>query len=312
MANADERYWLGAVFGSAAVYGDTVWRRWVQAGSILLAGLALRAVLDTAVPDLPPFVTLYPAVAITGLVAGTLAGTVVCVISMVAADYLWTNPRWAFGPLTMSDAVSLALYVAACAFILTITHVSRAARRRAQAYFDVAEVMLVVVGIDRRIKAINRHGAALLGAARPADLIGQDWFDHFVPAEEREVRLRSWTQAIETVSRAPYESGIVCARRAGMGCRRNSGARHRSCVASERGAAERYPAPGASRGFDYRTARRAPHPAQRQVRGNTGTPPDTPRRCSVLAALRRHPRGRHAVRTDRFSSHARLVSRRDG
>jgi PAS domain S-box-containing protein len=210
MANADERYWLGAVFGSAAVYGDTVWRRWVQAGSILLAGLALRAVLDTAVPDLPPFVTLYPAVAITGLVAGTLAGTVVCVISMVAADYLWTNPRWAFGPLTMSDAVSLALYVAACAFILTITHVSRAARRRAQAYFDVAEVMLVVVGIDRRIKAINRHGAALLGAARPADLIGQDWFDHFVPAEEREVRLRSWTQAIETVSRAPYESGIVC------------------------------------------------------------------------------------------------------
>jgi PAS domain S-box-containing protein len=211
MAKADERYWLArTAFGGEAGQAETGWRRCLQAGSILLGCLVLRAVLDTSLPDLPPFITLFPAVAITGLLAGTRAGMVVCFIGLVAADYFWIDPRWAFGPLTVSDAVSLVLYVAACACILTVTHISRAARRRAQAYFDVAEVMLVVVGIDRRIKAINRHGLTLLGAARPADLIGQDWFDYYVPADERATRLRSWTQAVENANQPPYEGEIVC------------------------------------------------------------------------------------------------------
>jgi PAS domain S-box-containing protein len=162
------------------------------------------------VPGLPPFITLFPAVAITGLIAGTGAGAGVCTLGPLAADYCWIDPRWAFGPLTVAGAVSLALYAAACACILAVTHISRAARKRAQAYFDVAEVMLVVVGIDRRIKAINQHGALLLGVARPADIIGQDWFEYCVPAEEREARLRSWAQAMENLSRAPFEADVVC------------------------------------------------------------------------------------------------------
>jgi PAS domain S-box-containing protein len=212
MANAGERYWLGplAALGAEAVQGDTAWRRYIQAGSILLACLVFRAVLDKPLPGLPPFITLFPAVAITGLVAGTRAGIAACVIGLAAADYFWIEPRRAFGPLTLSNAVSLALYVAACASILTVTHASREARARAQAYFDVAEVMLVVVGIDRRIKAINRHGVMVLGAARPADLIGQDWFEVCVPAEERAARLRSWTQAMANFTLAPYESEILC------------------------------------------------------------------------------------------------------
>jgi len=212
MANTGERHWLAnrTALGGGAAPGDTEWQRWLLAGSILLGCLALRAVLDMALPALPPFITLFPAVAITGLVAGTRAGAVVCIIGLIAADYCWIDPRWAFGPLTLSGAVSLALYAAACACILTVTHISRAARRRAQAYFDVAEVMLVVVGIDRRIKAINQHGAALLGCARAADLIGQDWFEYYVPAEQREVRLLSWIQAMENLDRAPYEAEILC------------------------------------------------------------------------------------------------------
>jgi PAS domain S-box-containing protein len=212
MADAVERYSIAArtVFGGEAVQDDPVWRGWVPAGSILLACLALRALLDASVPGLPPFITLFPAVAITGLVAGTRAGTLVCALGLLAADYLWIDPRGAFGPLKPSDAVGLALYATASACILTATHISRAARERARAYFDVADVILVVVGIDRRIKAINRHGLALLGARRAADLIGQDWFQNYVPEEEREARLRFWTQAVETFALAPYESDIVC------------------------------------------------------------------------------------------------------
>ena len=193
-----------------ALPGSEGWHRWVLAGTILLACLALRGALDTALPGLPPFTTLFPAIAVTGLVAGTRAGAAVGVLGLVAADYFWIEPRWAFGFPKTSDAVGLVLYTAASACILAATHHSRAARRRAQAYFDVAEIMLVVVGIDRRIKAINRHGVALLGATRSADLIGQDWFTHYVPAEEREARVRSWIQAVETATLAPYESEIVC------------------------------------------------------------------------------------------------------
>jgi PAS domain S-box-containing protein len=70
--------------------------------------------------------------------------------------------------------------------------------------------MLVVVGVDRRIKAINRHGVALLGARRAADLIGQDWFERYVPEEGREMRVRVWTQAVADCTLEPHESEIVC------------------------------------------------------------------------------------------------------
>lgn len=212
MANAGERYRraIRKAYGGGAVEGDTGWRSFLKAGLILLGCLGLKGVLDNALPGLPLFITLLPAVAITGLIAGTRAGAAVCVIGAVATDYFWIRPRWALGPLTVTDAVSLTLFVAASACILAVTHTSRTARRRAQAYFDVAEVILVVVGIDRRIKTINRHGAALLGAAHPADLTHQDWFENFVPPEEREARLRSWTQAVETFTLAPYESEVLC------------------------------------------------------------------------------------------------------
>jgi PAS domain S-box-containing protein len=211
MADADERPWLAA----RAVPGGggrdkAVWWRCLQAGSILVVCLGLRAVLDRVVPGLPPFITLFPAVAVTGLVAGTRAGAAVAILGLVAADYLWIQPRGTFGVQSLSDAVGLVLYIAASACILIATHSSRAAAARAQAYFDVAEVILVVVGVDRRIKAINRHGVALLGASRAADLIGRDWFDTCVPEEQREARLGFWARAVADFTLAPYEAEIVC------------------------------------------------------------------------------------------------------
>jgi PAS domain S-box-containing protein len=122
---------------------------------------------------------------------------------------MWITPRGHLGPLRPADAVGLALYAAASACVLAATHLSGAARARAQAYFDVAEVMLVVVGADRRIKAINRHGAATLGVRHPAELIGRDWFELCVPAEQRAARLRAWTEALARLSLAPHESEIL-------------------------------------------------------------------------------------------------------
>lgn len=60
----------------------------------------------------------------------------------------------------------------------------RRARNRAQQYFEVARVMMVVLAPDGRVRAINRRGCELLGMSRQ-EVIGTDWFERFLPAEIR-------------------------------------------------------------------------------------------------------------------------------
>ena len=58
-------------------------------------------------------------------------------------------------------------------------------RDRAQTYLDVAGVMLVVIGVDQKVRLINRAGCTLLGYPE-AEIIGQNWFDRFLPPEVHE------------------------------------------------------------------------------------------------------------------------------
>jgi PAS domain S-box-containing protein len=58
-------------------------------------------------------------------------------------------------------------------------------RDRAQTYLDVAGVMLVVITPDQKVRLINHAGCALLG--RPEhEILGQNWFELFLPADQRE------------------------------------------------------------------------------------------------------------------------------
>ena len=61
----------------------------------------------------------------------------------------------------------------------------RRARERAQLYLDIAGVILVAIDADLCITMINRAGCDLLGFEEP-DLIGRNWFELCVPAEDRE------------------------------------------------------------------------------------------------------------------------------
>ncbi len=63
----------------------------------------------------------------------------------------------------------------------------REERDRAEAYFHVARVMLVVVGRDRCVSAINRAGLAMLACDDPAEVIGRDWLTTFIPETNRAV-----------------------------------------------------------------------------------------------------------------------------
>jgi PAS domain S-box-containing protein len=58
-------------------------------------------------------------------------------------------------------------------------------RDQAQRYLDVAEVILLVLDVDGRIRLINRKGAEALGATE-SELIGRDWYGEFVPPAHRD------------------------------------------------------------------------------------------------------------------------------
>ncbi|OEU53662.1 MAG: hypothetical protein BA871_17495 [Desulfuromonadales bacterium C00003096] len=58
------------------------------------------------------------------------------------------------------------------------------ARDLARHYFDVAEVMMVVLDREGRICQLNRKGCELLGY-QEKELIGRDWFESCLPQRER-------------------------------------------------------------------------------------------------------------------------------
>lgn len=58
-------------------------------------------------------------------------------------------------------------------------------RDRIQKYFDVAGVMILVINRDQTIGQINKKGCEILGYSEE-EIIGKNWFDHFLPAEIRQ------------------------------------------------------------------------------------------------------------------------------
>ncbi len=51
--------------------------------------------------------------------------------------------------------------------------------------FDLAGVILVMLGADERVLMINAKGCELLGYPRD-EIVGKNWFDHFIPTHARE------------------------------------------------------------------------------------------------------------------------------
>ncbi|NOY65234.1 MAG: PAS domain S-box protein, partial [Nitrospirae bacterium] len=66
-----------------------------------------------------------------------------------------------------------------------LEHLLIKAKKEAETYLNVAGVMLVVVGPDKRVKMINRKGAEIL-EAEPDEIVGENWFDNFIPEDIRD------------------------------------------------------------------------------------------------------------------------------
>ena len=57
---------------------------------------------------------------------------------------------------------------------------------RAQHYLDVAGVMFLVIGADRKVSLINRKGCEILGYEEEEEITGKDWLDNFIPERLRD------------------------------------------------------------------------------------------------------------------------------
>ena len=66
----------------------------------------------------------------------------------------------------------------------------------AQNYLDVANVVLVVINKDGNVVLINKRGCNILGY-KEKDIIGKNWFDHFVPEEVRQKMKASFLLALK-------------------------------------------------------------------------------------------------------------------
>ncbi|MFH1440470.1 MAG: ATP-binding protein [Candidatus Omnitrophota bacterium] len=61
----------------------------------------------------------------------------------------------------------------------------RREKEKAQLYLDIAPAIIVIIGVDRKVKLINNAGCKLLGY-KENEIIGKDWFDNFIIDEEKE------------------------------------------------------------------------------------------------------------------------------
>jgi len=77
-------------------------------------------------------------------------------------------------------------------------------------YLDIADVMLIVLGADRTVKAINRKGLEILGCESD-DVLGKDWFDNFVPEKDRASTVEGFKllMAGEGAPMARFQNAVV-------------------------------------------------------------------------------------------------------
>ncbi len=67
----------------------------------------------------------------------------------------------------------------------------RLERDRAQSYLDIANVIIVVLDAEQRVTLLNRKGFEVIGYDED-EIIGRNWFDHFIPASERAEVLKNY------------------------------------------------------------------------------------------------------------------------
>jgi PAS domain S-box-containing protein len=109
--------------------------------------MAIRAAMDPLFPATPPFITLYPAVMLAGLLCGPLPSAVAGLLGLLAADFLWIPPRFSVAMTDKSDRLVVVLFVLASSVILWAVAALRARLEAASVAKDALDLGLAAGGI---------------------------------------------------------------------------------------------------------------------------------------------------------------------
>jgi hypothetical protein len=194
---------------------DFTWRTAATASAFMAAAVAARAALDMVLPNAPPFITLYPAVALAGLLCGPLAAGIAGLLGVLAAVYLWIPPRMSFRLPNLTDCVSLALFVAASSIILVVAATLRARLREASLAKDALDLGLEAGGvgtwdINLRTREITASAAAHLLHALPetARTNAEDWLRGVHPDDVAAIT-EALQAAVATGGQASYTYRLI-------------------------------------------------------------------------------------------------------
>ena len=136
------------------------------------------------------------------------AAEVIGFLSFEQASAMKTPPPEDMGPIAAAAEM-----LAAALLRFEAVEKMKHARDRAQGYLDLAEAAFVALGPDGLVTMINTRGCEMLESSED-EVIGQNWFDWFVPEDSREEVRGAFKllMAGDIVPVAHYENEIVTAK----------------------------------------------------------------------------------------------------
>jgi two-component system sensor histidine kinase/response regulator len=212
--------------------------RYATAIAFVLASALLRTLFLGELGHRIPFLTLFPAVALSALLGGGGAGLLATALSSAVADYFWLQPTYAFKVPEFGDRIALSVFIAS-GLIVSFTaerlrrakqHVDRQVSKRTaelheaknQLQREIAErvrveerfrrvvesfpMAMIMIGEQGRIELINKEAERAFGYSRE-QLLGRS-IEMLLPeserarhVEDRKTFLRAPTQRLMGVGR---------------------------------------------------------------------------------------------------------------
>jgi two-component sensor histidine kinase/PAS domain-containing protein len=194
---------------------DVSLRAFLGAGAAMLLAVAAREALDWVLPATPPFITLYPAVALAGVLCGPVAAGVSGLLGLIAAIYLWIPPRLSLALPNPTDGVSIILFVIASMIVLAAAALLRSRLNAATVAKDALDLGLAAGGVGtwelnlrtRRIDASSTAHALHGLAADGRETMAEDWLRGVHPADVETARA-ALGQAVAEGTTAAYSYRI--------------------------------------------------------------------------------------------------------
>lgn len=138
--------------------------------------------------DLPPYITLYPAVMLVAIVAGMGPGLLATAVSALLIDY-WVLPPYGFGVANAADVFGLVLFFGMGAFVSIVAERYRRIRKKAaeyekqlalrrveEKYRTLVELSPEATFVNRknRVEFANPAACRLFGVEGPEQLFGKE------------------------------------------------------------------------------------------------------------------------------------------